>query len=630
MNSMPDKQPFALTCRFAFNHIESDGKYVNLTEALEAMDADHVCLALTNGPVDPPILDDDTINHRFTRLQTIIQKLRRRGITADLVMPSLTDRNPAESKTKSYRDQIFTRAAQLKIRTLWVDDSYAPHHSSFNRSNFIATFRHIRQLIQRQNPHLPVALIAADPRYYSYLNLTANELVGNLTSVTKPILAQAQPLNHDYNRTDILNTIHTLAITRAYADSFPLVRQLGSIDQTSASEFHKSAEATQMQFNLNLLFGCRDIIFNGFDNLGGPPGLENPYLEMLQKSDSLLRKLAKLLPNRPAHQGLAILVPKSKNPLYKGKLQQFCGTNPNSADAENCHLSLANLLRRCGLPIALTAPKSALELDCPFILSGSLPQVLSKKELKHIFHHGVLLDATAARTLQELGCAKLLGCKVGKPLRNIQLEILSDQMFAAPYYGRRTLLSPPWPADCCVDLQPTHKDARFITTLQRPGKIPNIPGMVVFDDNTHNHRCVILPYDLRSWQDDRETMLDPLLTTFRKRHFQDLFQWLHRKQLPCLVENTPDLIPFYSPIVQKRRILLALLNVSFDWAIDVRIRFGQLPFKVKRVRELDEQGQLVEYSDLRFTVSRDYQYLQLNSDTAVAPMQMTILILDTP
>jgi len=625
---MPENLITNLTCRFAFNHIESDGKYVNLTEALEAVDADHVCLSLTNGPVDPPVLDADTINYRFTRLQTIIQKLRRQGITADIVLPSLTDLNPAADKTKSYRDDIYTRAAQLKINNLWVDDSTAPPHKSYNRNQLIASFRRLRQLILQKNPDLPVAFIAADPRLYSSFNLTANELAGMLASSAKPILAQSQPLKHDYNRTDILDTVHTLATAGAYAASYSLVRQLGAIEQTSASEFHKSAEATQMQFNLNLLFGFRDIIFNGFDNLGGPPNAENPYLKIIQNSDNFLRKLTKLLSNRPTHQGLAIIIPEKTKPIYKANLQRFCETNTNSNDSENRHLTFSNLLRRCGLPITLTTPKSALELDTPFILTGSLPQVLSEKQLKHIFHHGVLLDAAAARTLQEIGHTEMLGCKVGKPLRNIQLEILSDQTYAAPYYGRRTLLSPPWPADCCVALKPTHKDARFITTLQRPGKIPNIPGMVIFDDNSRNHRCAVLPYDLPSWQGDRQTLLDPLLTTFRKRHFQDIFQWLYRKRLTCLVENTPDLIPFYIPIPQRRRILLALLNVSFDWAIDVRIRFGQLPFKVKRVRELDEQGRLVEYSDLRLSVSRDYQYLQLNSDTAVAPMQMTVLVLD--
>jgi hypothetical protein len=626
---MPEKLPHTLTCRFAYNHIESDGKYVNLTEALEAMEAVHVCLSLTNGHLDPPVLDADTIKHRFARLQTIFQKLRREMVAVDLILPSLTDHNPASSQTKSYRDNIYARAARLNIHRLWIDDSTVPLHQNFTRDKLIAWFRHLRQLVLNKNPRRPLALIAANPQRYNCLQLTAQQLADELAIAGKPILAQAQSLNHDYNRTDILDAIHTLAITNAYAPSHPLVRQLGAIDQTAASEFHKSAEATQMQFNLNLLFGCRDILFNGFDNLGGPPSTENPYLKMTQNSDDFHQKLAKILSKYPQHQGLGLLIPQNSNPLNQAKLHQFCGTNPIPDDSISPILSYSKLLQRCGLPITLTTPKFALELDTPFILTGSLPQILNDKQLTHIFHHGVLLDATAARTIQEMDRGDLLGCKVGKSLRNIQLEILSDQMFSAPYYGRRTCLSPPWPSDCCVALKSTHKDARFITTLQRPGKIPNIPGIIAFDNNKQNQRCAVLPYDLPALGDSHNS-LDPLLTTFRMRHFQDVFHWLYRKRLPCFVENTPDLIPFYIVIPAKKRIVLALLNLSFDWAIDVRIRFGQLPFPVKRIRELDEQGRLVQYSDLRLTRNQDYHYLQLNSDTAVAPMQMTILILDTP
>jgi len=621
---MPDNVSITMTYRFAYNHIESDGKFVNLTEALEAMDADHVCLSLTNDRLDPAILDDDIIKHRFARLQTVMQKLRRERITTELVLPSLTHQNPDDRKIIRYRNNIYTQAALLKIRKLWIDDSLAPPHRSFHRKNLIAWYRHLRQLVQRKNPHLSLGLIAASPQQYNRFQITAPYLSGELATSGKPILAQSQPFPHDYCRTDLLNAIYALATTSTYAKSYPLVRHLGSLEQASASEYHKSAEATQMQINLNLLFGCRDMIFNGFDTLGGPPNSENPFLKMLQNSEGFLHKLAKLLPETPRHQGLAILIPENNNPLFQPKLHTGFETNSIPGDSDIPILSWSKLLRRCGLPITLTTPKSALELDAPFILTGSLPQSLSEKQLKHLFHQGVLLDATAARTIQDLGYQEMIGCKVGKPLHSIELETLSDQVYAAPYYGRRTLLHP----NNCVALKPAHKDSRFITSLQSPGKIPNIPGMVIFDDNQHNHRCAVLPYDLPSSQDDSRTSLDPWLSTFRKRHFQDIFQWLYRKRLPCFVENTPDLIPFYISIPQKHRILLALLNLSFDWAIDARIRFGRLPFTVKRVRELDEQGQLIEYSDLRLTVSRDYQFIQLNSDTAVAPMQMTLLVLD--
>ena len=68
--------------------------------------------------------------------------------------------------------------------------------------------------------------------------------------------------------------------------------------------------------------------------------------------------------------------------------------------------------------------------------------------------------------------------------------------------------------------------------------------------------------------------------------------------------------------------------MGFDWALDTRIRLGTIPFSVKRIRELNEQGRLVCYQHLKLHTCRDYQYIQLDSDTAVPPLQMTVLLLD--
>ena len=94
------------------------------------------------------------------------------------------------------------------------------------------------------------------------------------------------------------------------------------------------------------------------------------------------------------------------------------------------------------------------------------------------------------------------------------------------------------------------------------------------------------------------------------------------------MENTPDLVVFYLPLPQRLKIILVLLNVGFDWAIDARIRLNRLPFPPKRIRELNEQGQLVVHRQLQLHTCGDYQYLQLSTDTAVPPLQMTVLILE--
>jgi len=255
-------------------------------------------------------------------------------------------------------------------------------------------------------------------------------------------------------------------------------------------------------------------------------------------------------------------------------------------------------------------------------LAGNMPDQLIDKQLKHVFQQGVLLDVDAAQTLQKMGRNDLIGLEVGTALNDVQTEILSDQTFANRQYARHTILTGNLAAGTCRKIKPIHDQARFVTTLQRKNRIPNTNGMIIFDNNDHNHRSAVLPYSLGN--------ADPvfLLNQQRQQHFQDLFQRLNRGRLNCFVENAPDLVPFYITDTGKRRIVIALLNVGFDWAIDARLRLARLPFTVKRVRELDQDGHLQSYPELSLQTAYDYQFVQLHSDTAVPPLQMTILLLE--
>lgn len=290
-----------------------------------------------------------------------------------------------------------------------------------------------------------------------------------------------------------------------------------------------------------------------------------------------------------------------------------------------CQTPWPVLLWRWGLRagfVSTSAVKSGDKTGSVYILTGQTPRFLSRRQFNHIFKCGVLLDAQAAQTIQDMNLPGLIGTKVGTPIKNVQTEIISDQTFAAPYYGYHTILAGHFVPDDFRSLKPFHNNARVVTTLVRKNHLPNTPGMILFDNVDHNHRCAILPYSL-----DKADAA-PLLTIERQRHFREIFTWLRRGRLDCFVENTPDLALFYIPDAAHRRLILGLLNIGFDWALKSRIRLNHLPFKVKRVRELDEQGLLVEHPKLKLTLCRDYQYLHLNTNTAVPPMQMTVLVLE--
>ncbi|MBN2376952.1 MAG: hypothetical protein JXD22_11150 [Sedimentisphaerales bacterium] len=604
------------TLRFSYQHFETEGKLVNTIEALEQIKAKRVCLGLSNGPLDPAAANLELFQSRLERVRKVIAKLRRRSIQTELVLPSLTEMNPKSSDAQQLLKSLYSLAPQTKAAVIWIDDAAKSHHHNFNTPQMTSWFQTIRQSVRKKNPKIKLGLIAAEPEQYLGLDLSAEQLAQILSSGKKSsdkksnnqtLLAQNQSFRNDYNRIDILQTARELTWCQALRDPAARYESIGQLGQDSHCTFGKSTEATEMQINLNLLFGNKSLLLNCFDWTGISPGSENPYLHKLINSRKLYQKLSNFLADRPEHYGLCIIVPEKA----RGS-SALANINP-----------WFTLLWRMGFPVKCATPKSVKKIsDTVFILAGNLPNQLTATQLKHVFQQGVLLDVDAAQTLQKMGRNDFVGLEVGAALHDVQTEILSDQTFANRQYGRHTILTGNLPVGSCRKLKPIHDQARFITTMQRKNRIPNTKGMIIFDNNDLNHRSAVLPYSLGN--------ADPvfLLNQQRQQHFQDLFQWLNRGRLNCFVENAPDLVPFYITDTGKRRIIIALLNVGFDWAIDARLRLARLPFAVKRVRELDQNGKLESYPELKLQIAKDYQFVQLHSDTAVPPMQITILLLE--
>lgn len=610
---MAQRQTPNLIYLFGYYHYQTDGKLQNMMEALEPYGVERVCLSLYEPLLDGALLDRTRLTERLTRIRSVIRKLRRKKITADLILPGLGTFRPTDATYKRYIRTLYRLSAIIGVENIWIDDTWSRAGRGFPRRRILNWYASIRRAVHSINTKIKLGLRAAYPDHYHRCNLTAGEIAQTLAGVHQPRLIQSQPFLQDCDRTDILSAAETLATSITLNGRKNDAEIIGGIDHKWACSFHKSAEADQMQINLNALFGIKTMMVDCFDKVGTAPGADNIYLQMHNQNYQFLKKLAKLVPENPIPSGVRIIVPTP-------------GCNiPQSAVRENPQSCWPTLLWRMGLPVSFVAA-SSLKPHEPgnpvYVLTGSTPEQLSRRQFNHIFKNGVLLDAQAAQSIQKMGLPGLLGVKVSGSIKNVQMEVLSDQTFAAPHYGFKTVWADHLGADDVRLLKPFHNQARVITTLNQKNRIPINNGMIVFDNTEHNHRCAILPYSLQG------STASVLVCVERQRHLRDVFAWLLRRRLDCFVENTPDVSLFYLPDYRRKRILIALLNVGFDWALESRIRLGQIPFTVKRVRELNDKGKLITHPQLKLNTSRDYQYLQINNDTAVPPMQMTVLLLE--
>ena len=598
---MTKRPQTVITTCFAYNHFQTDGKLENVLEILQHIDAKTVGLSITNGKLDGPAPDRYEIADRTGRIKTVIAKLRPRGITTEIILPGL---NCAEK----YLAMVCSMAAQTGAKTIWLNDTEKTETTGQTKQGAAAA---ARDIIGAKSPKSQLGLISDRPEEYMAAGTTATEIATILAGKNKPLLAQGQLNQTDYDRTEILQAAQSIATVAGQTADRPKIELAGYIDNASASNFHKSAEATQIQISLNIMLGCNRILINCFDVSGSAPGVENPYVQMILGKQQMNEKLGELVRNTEHHADMTVII----------------NTNINTSDQKTKQPNpWPNILWRMGLPVKIATgigPSDPKKNKTAYVLTGEGPGKLTKTQLNHIFENGVLLDLNAAGCIQNMGQSKLIGVKVGGPARNVQEEILSDQTFAAPYYGTRSRLKGVVRPDRICKLQSLNDRARPITTLHSKDRLPNINGIMIFDDTKANHRCAVLPYSLGNMQ-DAAFMMSPQ----RHRHVQEVFAWLLRRRPGYFIENTPDLVPLVMTDKKNKRTVIALLNISFDWAIDARVRLANPPFAIKRIRQLDEDGKLKTLKGLRLSGHKDYRFLQLDPDTAVAPMQMTILSLE--
>lgn len=622
-----------LLCRFNYSHIEFDGKLQNTIDALTHLKARYACLGLMNPRLDPLILDQAELAARCKRIRKVIARLKRdEDIRAHLVIPGLLPPGQWSPQWSRYLRTLLEHTVESHAEVLWFDDpgndrspdsrSRSARAQSFQPDDVLKLAGQLGTIICEATRTMRVGLIAADADRYRRVGLDPLAIASTLAGNDLPLMASPQGLATDYHRTAILHTAATLASDHAAETIGPSADQpschpVGLIQQPHASNFHKAAETNQLQLVLNILYGRRQLLIDCFDDVGSAPGKEHVHLNAIKQRSRYFKLMARTMARPYQPIGLRVVTTGSDAASHRW----------------------ARLLGRMGLPVKMTQARQVPQQPStdpiagargfvadPYLVSGKdVAETITKDQFLVLLAEGVLFDAEAATLMASRGWAEQLGIAVEGPLPSAQCEMLSDGGFAQPYYGRSIILdhATDQSAETAAPLQLrlTSDHARAITTLWTGRHTPTMPGIVVHETADSDTRSAVLPYSVRD--DHAGWFLNPV----RQRHMADLLTWLKRGRLSCQVENTADVVPFCFFDTSGKRLVLVLLNVGYDWAVDTRVRLPLVPFPINSVQEISERGTLEAYDDLTVEQYGSYRYLELNDDTAVPPMQMSVFLL---
>ncbi|MBI9017905.1 MAG: hypothetical protein JEZ07_11665 [Phycisphaerae bacterium] len=601
---MTKNQDSRMILSFGWRGLYTDHKINNVIDCLAQVDARNVALDITAMGYDDEMLEVGELNERFERMIKIANKLIRRGVSVEIILPGLKSHVPSDPDYTKYIKKMYKKATAIRATRLWVDDRGMDLFGQLNRKDMLNFYKAISKIVHKEKPKTLLGLIAADHDHYSQYDVTAVEIAETLSGGKRVSMAFEGNFVSDRDRCGILNAALATGVNKALADKIELVPIM---ENYHASGYIKSAEATQMQSNINQIMGIHNMQLDCFDMAGTASEHENLFLQM---HNSFLKQRLKLedyfdVPaNKLINEGVQIVI-----------------ADDGTTDIVDCW---AQMLWRMGIPVSfvpVSKVTSHSTMDWPYILVGRGPLLLKHEQLEIIFNAGVIMDCYTAELLQAEGYSEMLGATVGRPIKDVQDEILSYQGLAAPYFSFPT----PWinvlEENDWRLIDPIHKNCEVITTLATKNCKSTTPGAVKFDNIEKNQRCIILPFTVNKHN------CFPLMTIHRQRHTRDMLTWLVRGKLPCHIEKTPDIVPFVVRQPDNKKMIVALLNISFDWALDAKLNFGNLPIKIKSVKDLDEHGKLTREEFLQPQKYLDYQYIQLNNESAIPPMQMLILLI---
>ena len=217
----------------------------------------------------------------------------------------------------------------------------------------------------------------------------------------------------------------------------------------------------------------------------------------------------------------------------------------------------------------------------PAILAGDDGYAVTKRELEAQLKHGVLIEAKAAEALLDRGYGKLIGLKGMQPIGSlITTEILDVGEFAGSHHGRKIVVGPELtPREHFYELLPVN-GAQPVSTLLELDRNPAGPGILIYE-NPRGGRAAVLAYG-------REGDAGPVVYTNhgRREQLRCVFEWLNRRPLPVVVEQTPDLWVLFRRSADRRKMLIMIWNGSFDPVRSFSLVLGDAtpgPWRISRL-----------------------------------------------
>lgn len=487
--------------------------------------------------------------------------------------------------------EILAPGEPSPLRKRWLD---------FCGASIAEVFETVRQRVSAVDPNIQLGLMCSGPGMHAMETRDWDRCVTALRGQHERfVLRPGMGIYIEDTARGLYGSFLNVAMTHR------CVRQpmhsCSEIENWPFSRYAKSVRFTRAQVLISPAVGCPSMSFNLYDHVGTSLVAEPQYGKMLRDVRPRVDALVGAYGPQATQLGVGMLH-HEQGPHYK-----ILGPNAKFPDIGMGEEPWGNALMALGMPVTWNeSPVTAI--------TGAKLQAY-RGRLAQIFSRGVLLDATALRTILEMGRKDLVGCGLEGIVERRELalpvEEITDEAFGGPAQTYMTVDH--LGLEVRVGLPLPEKGARAVSHFIDPDRKRIRPAAVLFE-NKLGGRVAILPYDFAARADVW------FMNWHRKRQMTAIVDWLWRGGLPLSVSGGAWPLPMLAQNGAAK--LVSVLNVSTDdWPhLEASLHVKE---KVRQVSRLGADGQWIDLPQSQWKQTNSA--VTIRDDQPIPPLEMVTL-----
>ena len=423
------------------------------------------------------------------------------------------------------------------IRAAWLD---------FQGEIMVDICREVEKVVHDQSPQTRLGLMLSWSTDGRWWDTALRALAGPLRPLARPSLApygESRATSFLLDKGDLMKEVICLPRDTEICPE---------LENWGYTPFQKSARMNRLQIVLSQVLGYPGITMNIFDLVGSPTS-EDPRMAGLTG------------PLKPMIDAIASVAGPGGTP--RGVAVPFRKRYADFNDA--AHGAYRFDGEGWSAPLQGTGVPVVMDQERPITaVTGQSLRAFSKEEIKHLLCGGLLIDATAAEVLQDLGFGAYLGVKLGKSLARSETLVTAERDDWDPgqdpvdisYTSLVTVFGtghPTYPLTLAAG-------ARQVSSFINRDRHEVMPGMVLYE-NELGGRVATYAFDLS------ETVPDKFMSWFRRRQLQRVIRWLGRERVDLMVDGGAWMMSVRRDFSDY--LFLAVLNFETDAWSEMTLTF---------------------------------------------------------